>query len=278
MFGVYLAGMVAAFLLGNLRDPVLARVGLVVVLGSAATIIYNVPDHKPGELLFIPLLFGIAWLAGFALHTRTEQADAAEARAAQAERERESAARLAVAEERDANRPRAPRHRRPRGQRHGAPGRGRPAQAPRRRSPTTRTRSGASSRRAVPRSPRCAASWGRCAATATTSSSRPSRASTASSRSREEVERAGLPVRLHVEGEPVRLPRAIDLSAYRIVQEGLTNALKHARASHADVTLRYAPDEVRIEVRDDGEGDSRSNGPATASSASANASRSTAAR
>ena len=59
----------------------------------------------------------------------------------------------------------------------------------------------------------------------------------------EEVGRAGLPVRLHVDGEPFPLPRAIDLSAYRIVQEGLTNALKHARAEHADVTVRYGPDE-----------------------------------
>ena len=76
----------------------------------------------------------------------------------------------------------------------------------------------------------------------------------------EEVGRAGLPVRLHVEGEPVALPRAIDLSAYRIVQEGLTNALKHARASQADVTVRYAPDELQIEVRDDGDGSAASDG------------------
>ena len=75
-----------------------------------------------------------------------------------------------------------------------------------------------------------------------------------------EVGRAGLPVRLHVEGEPVPLPRAIDLSAYRIVQEGLTNALKHAHASHADVTVRYEPDELQIEVRDDGVGGARSDG------------------
>ena len=47
-------------------------------------------------------------------------------------------------------------------------------------------------------------------------------------------------MRLHVDGEPFPLTRAIDLSAYRIVQEGLTNSLKHARASHADVTVRYA--------------------------------------
>ena len=76
----------------------------------------------------------------------------------------------------------------------------------------------------------------------------------------EDVGRAGLPVRLHVDGDPCPLPRAIDLSAYRIVQEGLTNALKHAQASHADVTVRYEPDELCIEVRDDGEGGSTSDG------------------
>ena len=84
--GLYLAGMLAAFLLGNLRDVVLARVGLAVILGSMATIILNRPGHSPGELVFIPLLFGIAWLAGFALNARAEQADAAAARAAGAAR------------------------------------------------------------------------------------------------------------------------------------------------------------------------------------------------
>ena len=72
-----------------------------------------------------------------------------------------------------------------------------------------------------------------------------------------EIGRAGLPVRLHVEGGPVPLPRAIDLSAYRIIQEGLTNTLKHARAGRADVAVRYEPDELRIEVRDDGDGAAR---------------------
>jgi signal transduction histidine kinase len=67
-------------------------------------------------------------------------------------------------------------------------------------------------------------------------------------------------VRLHVEGERVPLPRAIDLSAYRIVQEGLTNALKHARASEADVTLRYRSDELQIEVCDDGDGSATDDG------------------
>jgi signal transduction histidine kinase len=67
-------------------------------------------------------------------------------------------------------------------------------------------------------------------------------------------------VELHVDGEPFPLPRGIDLSAYRIVQEGLTNTLKHARATDVDVTVRYRPDELEIEVRDNGEGTSTSDG------------------
>jgi signal transduction histidine kinase len=79
----------------------------------------------------------------------------------------------------------------------------------------------------------------------------------------DEIGRAGLPVRLHVDGEPFPLPAAIDLSAYRIVQEGLTNALKHARASHADVTVCYGSDSLRTEVRDDGIGATASDGRGT---------------
>ncbi len=70
----------------------------------------------------------------------------------------------------------------------------------------------------------------------------------------EQVGRAGLPVRLREDGERYSLPHALDLSAYRIVQEGLTNALKHAQASQAEVTVRYGSDEVGIEVRDNGHG------------------------
>ena len=74
------------------------------------------------------------------------------------------------------------------------------------------------------------------------------------------IGRAGLPVHLHIDGDPFPLSRARGLSAYRIVQEGITNALKHASASRVDVTLRYAPEELDIEVRDDGPGTSRSDG------------------
>jgi signal transduction histidine kinase len=76
----------------------------------------------------------------------------------------------------------------------------------------------------------------------------------------EKVRRAGLPVRLRVEGNAFPLPRAIELSAYRIVQEGLTNSLKHAHASHADVTVRYRPDELEVNVVDDGAGAATSDG------------------
>jgi signal transduction histidine kinase len=68
----------------------------------------------------------------------------------------------------------------------------------------------------------------------------------------ESVRRAGLPVEVEVSGEPVALPPGVDLSAYRIVQEALTNALKHAGPARARVVVRYAGDELGLEITDDG--------------------------
>lgn len=70
----------------------------------------------------------------------------------------------------------------------------------------------------------------------------------------EGVREAGLPVDLRSEGRPVPLPPGLDLTAYRIVQEGLTNALKHAGRASAQVLLRYGERELEIEVGDDGAG------------------------
>ena len=70
----------------------------------------------------------------------------------------------------------------------------------------------------------------------------------------ERVREAGLPVELHVEGEAKPLPPGVDLSAYRIVQEALTNALKHAGPASAQVVVRYRPEEVELEISDDGRG------------------------
>jgi signal transduction histidine kinase len=70
----------------------------------------------------------------------------------------------------------------------------------------------------------------------------------------EAVEATGLTVEVHREGAPVDLPAGVDLSAYRIVQEALTNTLRHAGATRADVTVRYGADGVGVEVVDDGAG------------------------
>jgi signal transduction histidine kinase len=70
----------------------------------------------------------------------------------------------------------------------------------------------------------------------------------------EEARAGGLTVELAVEGERVPLPQGIDLSAYRIVQEALTNVIKHAGRARARVTLRYLDDELEVEVADDGRG------------------------
>jgi signal transduction histidine kinase len=68
------------------------------------------------------------------------------------------------------------------------------------------------------------------------------------------VREAGLPVELEVIGDPVALPPGVDLSAYRIVQEALTNALKHAGPARARVVVRYGHEAVELEVSDDGPG------------------------
>jgi signal transduction histidine kinase len=69
-----------------------------------------------------------------------------------------------------------------------------------------------------------------------------------------EVAKAGLAVRLQVEGTPSPLPAGVDLSAYRIVQEALTNVVKHAGPAQAQVTIGYRDRDVTVEVTDDGRG------------------------
>jgi signal transduction histidine kinase len=244
------AGVAAAFLLGQVRDDVQLRVGLAVVVASAAIIVWNDPTHSAGDFIFTPALFAIAWLAGFALRERSAQVEAAEQRA-------EQAAELAAAEERTriarelhdivahsvsvmVLQAGAVRHRLPPGEDEEA-------------------------LRDVERTGRTALAEMR-------------RLLGAMRREGDEVElgpqpgldeldallsafgRAGLPVALQVDGEAVALPRALDLSAYRIIQEGLTNALKHANASRADVRVRYGAGELQIDVHDNGDGPSESDG------------------
>jgi signal transduction histidine kinase len=256
---LFLVGLASAALLGNLRDARQAWTGLVIVLAGITAVVYNIPGHTTAELILIPVEFGITWAVGFALRARSEQAEAAETRAERAERERDAAARVAVAEER-ARIARelhdvvahavsvmvlqvgAVRHKLP------------DAMADDREALRGVERAG---RTALTEMRRLLAAMRRDGEEVEFT---PQPGLDGLDALLEEVGRAGLPVDLHVDGEPVPLPRGVDLSAYRIVQEGLTNALKHAYASTADVTVRYRPEELEIEVRDDGLGSSTTDG------------------
>jgi signal transduction histidine kinase len=254
-----IVGLASAFLLGNLRNPLKAGAGLIIVVVGIVIVVYNIPGETVSDLVFIPLRFVVAWVAGYALRERAEQAEAAEMRAALAERERDAAARIAVAEER-ARIARelhdivahamsvmvlqvgAVRHKLPQGLEEDRDALGRVERAGRRALAEMRRLLGAMRRDGD----------GLDLA--------PQPGLDGLDTLLEDVGRAGLPAQLHVEGDPFELPRAIDLSAYRIVQEGLTNSLKHANATRADVTVRYRDDELGIEVVDDGAGVATSDG------------------
>ena len=75
-----------------------------------------------------------------------------------------------------------------------------------------------------------------------------------------DVQAAGLAVRLQIHGDRPSLSPGLDLSAYRILQEALTNALKHARAQQAEVEVRFGDADLQLEVRDDGQGGPSTNG------------------
>jgi signal transduction histidine kinase len=70
----------------------------------------------------------------------------------------------------------------------------------------------------------------------------------------EQVGRAGVPVELRVVGEPVRLAPGLDISAYRIVQEALTNVLKHGGDARATVVVAYGDRTLELDIADNGQG------------------------
>ncbi len=249
--GILIAGMGAAVLLGAQRNAMLARAGLVIVVAASLTVVRNGPSSSTDDLISVPTMFAIGWLVGWALRERTERTEEAEERAARAEREREAAARVAVAEER-ARIARelhdvvahavsvivlqvgAVRHRLP--------------------------ESASAEREAL----RNVEEAGRTALTemrrllnamrdeGDTAELTPHPGLADLDRLLHDVGAAGMVVDLRVLGDPSPLPAGLDLSAYRIVQEGLTNSLKHSGAGRAEVTVAYEPDELRLEVRDHG--------------------------
>ena len=253
-FATFLTVLAGCFLFGMLQDRRQALTGLGIALGAAAIVISNDPDGSPGDYVWIPLLFSIFWLAGFGLGHKLREADEAKERAERLEREREEQALAAVAEERA----RIAR------ELHDIVG----------HSVSVMTVQAAGVRsllepdqdrerealQVVEQTGREAlAEMRRLVGVLRRPEEAPALAPQPSLEHLEKLvdqaREAGLPVELKVEGVPVQLAAGVDLTAYRLVQEGLTNALKHANARHAEVLVRYEDAQVELTVTDDGTGD-----------------------
>jgi signal transduction histidine kinase len=249
----FLAGCAAVFLLAQLRDPRQAVAGLAMAVGVEAIVVRNDPRGQIGQLVFTSLVFAVVWVVGFTLGRKFAEADEARERAARAEREREERARAAVADERA----RIAR------ELHDVVGHSvsvmtvqasgvrrllRPEQEREREALLIVERTG---REAL-------AEMRRMVGVLRRPEEAPALAPQPSlehlDRLVEQARESGLPVELHVEGDARELPAGVDLTAYRLVQEGLTNALKHANASRAEVLVRYGEGQVEVAVSDDGNG------------------------
>ena len=252
-FVTFLAGCAAVFLVGLLRDRSLAAVGLALALGVEALVAYKDPQGNLGNFIPTSIVLAILWTIAFALGRKFHEADEAKERAARAEREREERARSAVTDERA----RIAR------ELHDVVGHSvsvmtvqasavrrllRPEQQRERESLLIVEQTG---REAL-------AEMRRMVGVLRRPEEAPALAPQPSlehlDKLVEQVREAGLPVELRVEGDPLPLPAGLDLTAYRLVQEGLTNALKHARAQHAEVLVHYSDGHVELTVTDDGRG------------------------
>ena len=249
--GILVAGMGAAVLLGTVRNVSLSGLGLVITVASSLTVVRNGPSSTTDDLISVPVMFALAWLVGWSLRERTQQTEAAEERARVAELEREAAARVAVAEER-----------------------GRIARelhdvvahavsvivlqvgAVRHRMPESAAADREALRNVEEAGRTALAEMRRLLAAMRDDDDAPELAPTPGlddlDRLVRDVRAAGLDVRVEVRGDPVDLPRGLDLSAYRIVQEALTNSLKHAGTGAAEVVVAYRPGELCLQVRDHG--------------------------
>jgi signal transduction histidine kinase len=246
-------GFVAAFLLGILPDARQSRLGLLLVVGGAAILVYNAPNLGGGSYVFLPAFFAMSWLAGLALQRRGARAEAAEQRAVGLARDREEATRAAIADERA----RIAR------ELHDVLGHSLSvmtiqASAVRRVLTPDQTKERdallaveQTGREALAEMRRVVGIL-RLAEDAPGLEPQPGLGQV--SKLVAQARELGLAVELRVEGEPSALPPGVDLTAYRVVQEGLTNARKHANASHTEVRLRYTGDGVEVEVCDNGKG------------------------
>jgi signal transduction histidine kinase len=251
--GSFLGVLAAAFLFGILEDRRQAVTGWVIAMAAAALVTLNDPSQGWSDYLGAVLIISIAWLAGFAMGRKLEQASAAQARAEQLEREREAKAVAAVAEERA----RIAR------ELHDVVGHSVSvmtvqASAVRRRLRPDQEQEREALEIVEQTGREALAEMRRLVGVLRRPEEAPALAPQPSlehlDRLVSQARESGLPVELKVEGDPTQLPPGVDLTAYRLVQEGLTNAIKHARASRADVLVRYGDGEVEVSVVDDGPG------------------------
>jgi signal transduction histidine kinase len=227
--------------------------GLAFVLGVAALVELNAPEGKVGDFIWDTITFTIAWVIGFAVGEKYREVDEAKERAALAEREREERARRAVADERA----RIAR------ELHDVVGHSVSvmtvqASAVRRLLEQDQERVSEALQVVEQTGREALAEMRRMVGVLRHAEEAPA---LAPQPSLGEIERLvqhardrGLPVELSIEGDPVDLPTGIDLTAYRLVQEGLTNAIKHAHAQQAEVVIRYEDGHVELTVSDDGSG------------------------
>jgi signal transduction histidine kinase len=252
-FVTFLAGCAAVFLMGLLPERSQAVAGLALAVGVEAFVTYKDPRGNIDAFIATSLIFAILWTIAFALGRKFEEANEARERAARAEREREQRARDAVTEERA----RIAR------ELHDVVGHSVSvmtvqASAVRRRLRPDQQRELEALLVVEQTGREALAEMRRMVGVLRRPEEAPALAPQPSldhvGRLVEQAREAGLPVELHVEGEPVQLPASLDLTAYRLVQEGLTNALKHAGAERADVFVRYGASDIEVIVSDDGLG------------------------
>jgi signal transduction histidine kinase len=256
LFVPFVVMLACAYACGAHRDGAEAIAGLVLAGVSLLGIVTTMDDRIIGDYLFPPLLGVVAWLAGRAVRTRTRLTEQLHETAARLAEVTEDERRLAVVDER----------RRIAREMHDLVA----------HSMSVMVVQAGGARRILDRDPARALE-------AATRIERTGREALAEMRNLLDVlnlpaarapqptlaelgelvarsRAAGLPTVLDLRGERRPLPAGLDLAAYRIVQEALTNALKHAGHAPTTVTVEFGEHELALEIRDEGAGVSNSDG------------------
>jgi signal transduction histidine kinase len=248
-----IAAVIGLYSVGAYAERSRSVAGLAVVLGLVALGVALSPDHGPGDFGFGALVFTAPWLAGRARRRDRQQTHALRELTHELDRERDAEARLAVAHERS----RIAR------ELHDVIAHcvstmvvQAAAAEQVMQSRPTRAKEALGSIQSTGRD--AIDELRRLVGILRESDESPALAPRAGVDELEtladKTRRAGLPIELKIEGRPRPLPPGVDLCAYRVVQEALTNALKHAGPARAEVSLRYTRDSLSLEIVDDGQG------------------------